>query len=185
MLTQLTPPGEEPLALADLKFFLRVSGEESDTLIADMARAAREHVEAMTGLALITQSWRLVLDRWSDKPIALLRPPVQAISEVSVLDGSGTWQVLEEGDYTLAQDHPARLILNTVAPGPAVPVGGIRIDFTAGFGAADDVPDTLKQAIRLLTAHYHERRQPYAETRIEAVPASVGSLLAPWREVRL
>ena len=188
-LTLITGPAGEPLSLAELKAYLRVSGESEDTLIGEIAIAARRHVEALTGLALVTQSWRLTLDQWpsgmgAQKPVALARPPVQAVTGVSIHDGDD-WQAMDEDAYTLVPGHPARLLLERIPPRPAPAAGGIRIDFTAGFGNAASVPQSLKQAIRYLAAHYHERRTPHAETRIEAVPDTVAALLAPWREVRL
>ena len=184
-LTLITAPAGEPLTLAEIKFFLRVAHDTDDSLIADLAEAARCQVEAVTGLALMTQGWRLTLDRWPEEPVALLRPPVQAVTGISVQHADGSWGELDEGDYALIPGYPARVLLKARPSSPGVAAGGIRIDFTAGFGDADAVPGTLKQAVRLLAAHYHEHRTPATERRVTTMPNSVGALLAPWREVRL
>jgi len=60
----LTPPAAEPVTLADAKAWLRVEHDDDDDVIAALIAGARSHVEAQTRRALITQSWRLVLDRW-------------------------------------------------------------------------------------------------------------------------
>ncbi|GGD09169.1 head-tail connector protein [Aquisalinus flavus] len=184
-LTLITAPVGEPLTLAEIKFFLRVAHDTDDSLITDLAEAARGQVEAVTGLALMTQGWRLTLDRWPTEPVTLLRPPVQSVTSVSVQGTDGIWTELDEGDYALIPGYPARVLLKAPPPSPGIAAGGIRIDFTAGFGDADAVPGTLKQAMRLLTAHYHEHRTPASERRVTTLPNSVGALLAPWREVRL
>ncbi|NHK29580.1 hypothetical protein FF098_016860 [Parvularcula flava] len=184
-LTLITAPAGEPLTLAEIKFFLRVAHDTDDNLIADLAEAARGQVEAVTGLALITQGWRLTLDSWPEEPIALLRPPVQAITAISVQGIDGVWTELDQGDYALIPGYPARVLLKAPPPTPGIAAGGIRIDFTAGFGDADAVPGTLKQAVRLLAAHYHEHRTPASERRVTTMPNSAGALLAPLREVRL
>jgi uncharacterized phiE125 gp8 family phage protein len=61
----LDPPASEPLSLAEAKNYLRVEHGADDALIAAMIAAARIQVESLTRRALVTQSWRIVLDRWS------------------------------------------------------------------------------------------------------------------------
>jgi uncharacterized phiE125 gp8 family phage protein len=75
----LTPPLVEPLSLAEAKAFLRLETAEDDPLIAAFISAARLHVETQTGLALVTQSWRMVLDCWPANGRIAARPaPLQA-----------------------------------------------------------------------------------------------------------
>lgn len=62
----VTAPAAEPLSLADAKAFLRVEHGDDDAIIASLIVAARNHIEALTRCVLITQTWRLVLDRWPD-----------------------------------------------------------------------------------------------------------------------
>src|SRR5690242_18760477 len=54
-------PGEEPVSLAEAKAFARIDGSDEDALVGALIAAARLHVESLTGRALITQTWRLVL----------------------------------------------------------------------------------------------------------------------------
>jgi uncharacterized phiE125 gp8 family phage protein len=64
---------EEPLSLADAKLFLHIDHTVDDTLISDLIRAARKHVETVTGKRLVTQIWRLVLDQWPEDGVMKLR----------------------------------------------------------------------------------------------------------------
>jgi len=57
-------PAVEPVTLSEVKAHLRIDGTSEDDLLGGLVRAARQDVERSTGLALIDQSWRLVLDRW-------------------------------------------------------------------------------------------------------------------------
>ena len=57
-------PAAEPVTVAEVKSHLRLQHASEDDLIAGLIRAAREEVERATGMALIDQTWRLVLDRW-------------------------------------------------------------------------------------------------------------------------
>ena len=66
-------PDVEPVTLADAKAALRIDHSSEDDLISSLIRAAREEVEATTGLAMIDQDWRLVLDGIPPNRLVLLR----------------------------------------------------------------------------------------------------------------
>ena len=72
VMTRISAPAAEPVTLAEAKAHLRVVDAVEDTLISGLIKAAREEVEAATGLALISQNWRLYLDCWP--PSGLVRP---------------------------------------------------------------------------------------------------------------
>lgn len=57
-------PAIEPISLNDAKNYLRVDHAADDALITSMISAARIQVESRTRRALMTQTWRVVLDRW-------------------------------------------------------------------------------------------------------------------------
>ena len=87
----LTPPAAEPVTLADAKAYLRVAIGDDDAVIAALIAAARSHIEAQTRRALITQTWRLVLDCWPiDGHIAVVPVPLRQVTAARVyrLDGS-------------------------------------------------------------------------------------------------
>lgn len=60
----LQAAGKEPVTLADAKAHMRVEISDDDALITGLVVAARERVELLTGRKLITQKWRLYLDRF-------------------------------------------------------------------------------------------------------------------------
>lgn len=182
-LTLIAPPSAEPLSLDEAKAHLRIDTGTEDTLIGVLITAARHAVEVRTGRALITQGWRWVLDETPAAPLVLARQPVQTIDAVSVRDAAGEWVSLVEGAWRLIEGEPMRIA-------PAGPwgygrAGGVRIDFTAGYGDAAAVPEDLKQAVRLLVAHFYEQRERVGTDRAYAVPDSVDALLAPYRRVSL
>src|SRR3989338_876330 len=79
----VTPPGAEPISLAELKAHLRLDGAEEDALLTSLTRTAREHLERTAGLALISQGWRLHLDVWSSSgSIEIGRGPVISIDAI-------------------------------------------------------------------------------------------------------
>lgn len=183
----LTAPAAEPLSLADAKGFLRVETEEDDALIGALVTAARLHVEAQTGLALITQSWRMVLDRWPDcGRIPVWPAPLRSVTAARVYDRAGHAQTV---DIQAFVPDLATMTLAFVPWAMTLPTriaAGIEIDIVAGFGdAAADVPEPLRHAIRLLTAHWYENRGVVAAEARATVPLTVGALLVPYRRLSL
>lgn len=186
----LTPPALEPVSLADAKHFLRVEHDDDDDLIAALIAAARVHVEAQTRRALIEQTWRLVRDVWpASGRLPILPAPLIAVTAIRVFDADGAPHVLEGGDFVIdTVSAPAMLAFARGAPrAPGKLAAGIEIDIAAGYGAApEDVPEPLRQAIRMLVAHWYENRGVIAASgEVASMPASVSSLIAPFRVLSL
>ncbi|MDP2124700.1 MAG: head-tail connector protein [Parvibaculum sp.] len=180
----LSGPAEEPVTLADARAQLRLDGTEENALVEALIAAARATLEAETRRAFVTQSWRLTLDAWPHGAVMLPLAPVQSVTAVAVADAAGAMTALDAGLYetALAGDAP-RLAPTGAWPQPATRLAGIEIDFTAGYGAAADVPPPLKQALLLLVAHWFEHREPMgAGTEL---PRMITALVAPYRRLRL
>ena len=185
----LNGPAVEPLTLAEAKAFLRVEHDDDDNIISALIAGARIHVEAQTRRALITQSWRLVRDAWpADGRIAVTPVPLASVTAARVYKDDGTTQDVDPQAFVVdAAAAPALLAFAPWAlPQPARTVGGIEIDIEAGFGdAASDVPEPLRQAIRLLVAHWYENRSLVADHAGAKLPATVTALMAPYQVLSL
>lgn len=186
----LAGPAEEPVTLAEAKAWLKVDGADEDALIATLITAARLHLESVTGRALVTQSWRLVLDCWPAGGVVRLPiAPMQTLTAIRAFDEDGDEHAIALAQF-LAESGvmPARLILPATVDGmPALRQRlGIEIDYVAGFGAADAVPQELKQALLVLVAHWFEHRDAVVIAGSGTViPIGFDRMIAPWREVRL
>ncbi len=182
------PPAGEPVTLAEAKAHLRVDTDDEDALIEGLITVAREHLERETGLALMTQGFRLALDRWPDDGVIRIeRGPVSAIETVTVYDEAGEPSLVSLDDHLLeGNSRPARLWLpETPAPGRAI--NGIEIDFIAGFGdTGADVPGTLKRAMLSHVAlMFSVRAAVSLEDQPAAMPAGYERLIAPYCRRRL
>lgn len=182
----VTGPLDEPVTLDEARAHLRLDTTDEDGLLTALLTAARTSLEAETRRAFMTQSWRLILDEWPGAMLTLPLAPVSAVTAVTMNDADGP-RVVAASLYetALEGDNPH---LGHVAgwPLPTRRVGGIAIDFTAGYGAAAAVPAPLKQAILLLAAHWFENREPVTlGERAEVLPLSVAALIAPYRRVHL
>ena len=184
-------PAVEPVTLDDAKAHMRIDGTAEDTLIGSLIVTSRLHVEAGLGLALITQSWSWFIDAWPPGP-ALKLPlrPVQSIAAVRLYDEAAASTTVAPDSYFLdGTSAPARLVRQgaLVWPKPGRIANGIEVAFTAGYGdAAADVPETIRHAILLLIAHWHEHRSPLEVGPIaQPPPDMVEQLLAPYRTMRV
>jgi uncharacterized phiE125 gp8 family phage protein len=186
----LTGPAAEPVTLAEAKLFLRVEHDDDDDLIEALIAGSRIYIEAQTHRALITQSWRLVRDAWPDNGrLAVLPVPLASIVAARTYDSGGTAHTFDTAAFTL--DKASAPAVLAFAPG-ALPVpgrgtAGIEVDITAGYGAsAASVPEPLRQAIRLLTAHWYENRGAVTlGSEAARMPLTVAALIAPYRVLSL
>ncbi|QPC87212.1 hypothetical protein GA830_11020 [Mesorhizobium sp. NBSH29] len=164
-------PGAEPVTLVEAKAHLRLDQTGEDALLTGLVRAARQEVERATGLAMINQAWRLVLDCWPESgTVLLVRHPVMEVISVTAYGADGEAALVTAGSYQVdSLSRPARIHF-TDKPDALRVMNGIEIDFIAGFGeAGTDVPDLLKRAMLLLIAHWYELR---GAVSAESQPAS-------------
>jgi uncharacterized phiE125 gp8 family phage protein len=181
----LNAPAFEPVTLEDAKAFLRVEHDDDDDTIAALIAAARIHVEAQTHRALITQSWRLTRDAWpADGRIDVRPSPLQSLDVVRVYDGDGEAAVLDLQGFIVDTANAALVFAPWSPVQPGRVAAGIELDVTCGYGDdPDDVPEPLRQAIRMMVAHWYDNRA--AAERTAMLPAGVATLVAPYREVAL
>ena len=183
-------PAAEPVTVAEAKAYLRVDGNAEDALIASLILTSRLHIETALGIALMTQSWTLVLDDWPRRgAVEIPVQPVQSIQSVRVRDRAGNVTTSPETDYILdGTSVPPRLVPAQGGwPKPSRSIAGIEIALTAGYGGGPaDVPGPIRQALLLLTAHWYEHRQPIEIGRPSTrIPDAISDLLLPYRKVRL
>jgi len=185
-----TVPGAEPVSRDEAKANCRVDGTSEDALFDIWIAAARGQVEAYTNRALITQSWRVTLDDFpcAGKWLELPKPPFASLTKIEIRQADGTYALATADDFDVLK--PAGPCAQPACLGPkpdkAWPVsewaglGRARIQFSAGYGAAADVPRELKAAILLLVADMFANREAQAD-RALTENKSVQWLLAPFR----
>ena len=166
-LTLVTPPVLEPLTLREIKRHLNLADQfvRDDVLIfQQLLPQSRRELEDYCNRALITQSWRLTLDR-PPTEVLLPRNPVQSITLVEYENADGDLvEVPNEQIRLLTDREPAVLHLAYPQPWPSDRgrnLAGIRVDYVAGYGAtAAAVPAGIKGCIlRLIETYYRFRGQ--------------------------
>jgi len=189
-LTLLQGAATEPLTLDDVKAHLRLDGEDEDALLGSLITTSRSHIEVALGMALNTQKWRWQADCWPKSGIVeLITRPLQSVERIAVRDNSGADTVIAASDYVVDTSGQQGRIARRSGrwPAPGAKLAGIEIDFWAGYGSdASDVPEAIRQALKLLVAHWYEVRNPVLIGSLAThVPDTVSELLRPYKVHRI
>jgi uncharacterized phiE125 gp8 family phage protein len=186
----LSGPAVEPITLTEAKQFIRVEHNDDDDIITALIAGARIHVETQTRRALITQSWRLTRDLWPELGcVPVLPVPLRTLDAARLYKSDGSTLAIDVAAFAVDKvATPARIaFVRDALPAPERTVAGIEIDLTCGYGnAAANVPEPLRQSIRLLLAHWYENRGLVAlGHEIAVLPQTVAALIAPYRVLAL
>jgi uncharacterized phiE125 gp8 family phage protein len=153
-------PAVEPLSLEEARFWLRLEASEEDALVQSLIKAARCAVEEATRMALIAQKWRLRLDGWpADRLIHLPLAPIMSLDSVRIISAAGVGIGVDLSHFHVEMSRAPKIFVTGSPPLPGRLREGIEIDLTAGYGTSGaNVPASLLAAMRLLIAHWYERR---------------------------
>ena len=174
-------PSETPVTLTEAKAHLRVDHSDEDTYISSLIDAAAAMIDGSgsLGRAMVTQTWA----QWVAPAPGVVRVPMGpfiALTDVSYYDTDSVLQAATLSDFEVRLDGD----FVTVQPktGKAWPTtdprkDAIRITFTAGFGAASDVPSGLKHAILLLVGLWYEHREAASDLTLKDIPKGVDALI--------
>ena len=196
-LTVTSEPSEEPVTTSEAKQHLRVDTSDDDTYIDGLITAARQHVEQYLSRALVTTEYTMTLDHFSpyiawwpvsmySSTIYLPRAPVQSVDEIRYIDDGGTQQTLASSRYRVDKTSLVARVTPAYAetwPTTRPVTNAVEIDFTAGYGAATEVPKAIKQAILLLVGTMYDpvRADVVVGFTPEQMPFTAKSLLGPYR----
>lgn len=190
-LSQTIEPFEEPVTTADLKTHLRIEHTNDDDYIAALGKAGREFAENFTERQFVTATYVYTLDNFpAGRLIVLPRPPLASVTSVKYYDTAEVLQTYANTCYNVHIDtEPGFIELDYDQTWPSTydRADAVQVTFTAGYGAAGNVPDGLKAAIHLIVANWYENREPVVTgTTAAKLPLSVEALLWSYRilEVR-
>ena len=206
----VTAPTSEPVTAQELLLHVR----EDATAFPDAlsyVKDARQEIETRSGLAFITQSWRLALDRWptggeawwdgvrdgsaaelygnAARAIELPKWPLASITSVKVFDEAST-----ETSATVATvfdvdtySRPGRLSLKRGQTWPVALRGSnaIEIVYVAGYTSAANVPLPMKRAVKQLAAFLYSHRGDDCSPDEAYTASGAESIMAQYKPARL
>ena len=143
-LTLVAAPAGEPITLDEAYKHLRLPEEEDSALISGLITAARQYFEEIDDRRLLSQTWKLTLDRFAHWNIEIPLRPLQLINSIKYIDSAGVQQTMDSADYhvDLTSFH-ARV---SPAYGKYWPVtrwqdSAVEVEFVCGYGDATTVND--------------------------------------------
>lgn len=181
----VTAPAEEPLSRAEAFAQIRGAGEREEGLVDDLISAAREYAETYTGRALVEQTWDFTFDQLASG-LVVPKGPVMSIVSVTYLDLAGVQQTLSDQAYRVVKRETGDVVilpaLGTTWPSVARAEGSVTVRAKVGYGGKDSVPRQIKQAMKLLIAHWYTNRSAVrVGNTVAEVPLGVEALLFPFR----
>lgn len=201
-----TPPASEPVTISDFEAQkkLTLDGSEYDKVTGFLV-AAREACEAFTRRAFIAQTWVASFDAMNGvsgndfwmldgvncqtvlmipRVIELPRPPLVSVDSIEYYsDGSDTPTTFPSSLYQVSMiGNRGRVMLRTgsVWPSGLRPMDSIVITYTCGYGTANEVPQSIKEAIVELAAHWYENREGQPAPNAGGAILSLGANHAYW-----
>jgi hypothetical protein len=206
----VTAPTSEPVTAAELLLHVREDATNFPDALSYI-KDARQEIENRSGLAFITQSWRLSLDRWPTggeswwdgvrdgssaelygnavRAIALPKWPLASITSVKVYDEAST-----ETSVTVATffdvdtySRPGRLSLKRGQTWPVAlrSSNAIEIVYVAGYTFSLNVPLPMKRAVKQLAAYNYSHRGDDCSPDEAYTASGAESLMAQYKPARI
>lgn len=153
-----TPPDEEPVTLAEMRAHLGITqatDTSRDSIITSRIISARQWAEHFTRTAFITQTW---VGYGADFPLCSclgLKAPLQSITGINYLDDSGIQQALDPSRYHI--DTVSASIMPAWEqswPTVRVQANSLQIVYVCGYGDAEAVPESIKEAIKFIVGQW-------------------------------
>lgn len=177
----ISAPIEDPVTVEEMREYLRVDGEEFDTTIENLIKAAREAAQDYQNRAFYTQTWELSFDSFPIMPVKIPRPPLQNILSVKLFDSKGNEHIMDLNDFVIdKRAEPGRITFKHGKSWPNIelqPIDAVVIRFTAGHDNINNLPSTVKLAYMVFVTHRFEN--PGSKD----IPAAFYSLLKPERVI--
>ncbi len=183
----VTKPATTAVDLEEIKMHCRVDLDDEDTYLEGLVLSATEDVEQVTGRKLITQTWKLLFNEWpGGAEIILPFGECVSVSSIKYIDVDGVEATWDEENYIVDTDSvPGRVVIGydkSWPSGQLYSVNPIVVEFVTGYGAAVDVPEKIKHAIKMIVKHWHENREPVlVGASVANIPLTVDRLLWPFR----
>lgn len=187
-LVLITDPATKVVTVDEIKDHLRIDTTDEDTLLGLYIDAATEMAENYCGRHFIEHTYKLYFDTETHRA-SLYFPDCTLVSSDAVLTKYVEWKVTDwettfysDDAYLESFSNPSIVRLSKGFGSFGYPANGdgdlFWFNFKTGFGAAaSDVPQAIKQAIKLIVADMYYFR----EDRKRSFPMASEILLQPYK----
>lgn len=206
----VTAPAREPVTATELRLHLRTNDDDLPDA-ESYVRDARQEIENRTGLAFLTQTWRLALDRWptggeawwdgvrdgsiaelygnAQRSIALPKWPLQSITSVTVYDEASNASAVTVANIFDVDlySRPGRMSLRKGQTWPVALRGSnaIEIVYVAGYTTAPNVPAPMARAVKQLASYLYSHRGDDCDPKEAYEASGAASIMASFSPARI
>lgn len=198
----ITPPTVPAIDRDRLKAFLRIDNTNDDTLLDEFISDAADLLEGETGLTLSPTTFLETRDVFPLVPnvirqinvleipevlhnglasdnMQLMMLPVSSVTSVQYYDENGVLQTLDPSIYIVDTNY-GRIACQygQVWPATRPIINAVQITYVAGYADATKMPRVVRQAMRMLIAHWWEHREACAEMDVKPVPRGFNDICA-------
>jgi len=203
---ELVTPATTPLVtVAEMKAHGRLDTiPEGDDFMEALVEAATARAQDITRRAFLTEAWRLTMDNWPGAAVdewwngvregipstfeatsfLIRKAPFLAVEAVWTVDEGGAETEWSSSNYFVTTEAGFGRVAKRqgeiwplIVP-PVRSVGGIRIQFTAGYGTdPTDVPAPIRQAVKMIAQHLYENREA------QEIPNAAAMILSRYKVI--
>jgi len=170
------PAATEPLTSDEVKLWAKIETDDDHAIVNRLITSARERAEEITGRALVSQSWKLFLDRFptgvrdysaparcgngqSAFAIEIPVPPLLGITSVKYYDTSNALTTMSSSLYEVDGDGsiaPAVLpAVGTSWPSTYARANAVIVEWTAGYATVPSC--VIEWMLRIIADAYANR----------------------------
>lgn len=172
---------DDPVTLAEAKAHLNETRSSEDELIERLITIATESLQQQHWTQFVDAVFGQSFDQFDDV-LWLARNPVNLVSTVKYHDTDGTLTTLDSSLWTQESRHGRGLVRpaynQTWPSGVRAFPDSVNVNFTAGYGAQTQVPESIKQAILLMVADLYMFRESTMPNRFVTIPRAVDMLMS-------
>jgi len=177
----------KPVSLDEIKSHLNLEVDftSDDELLEAMIDAAVDYAENFTRRALLTQTIEAKYDSFPNC-FELERPPLASVTSIQYIDTDGATQTLSASNYTVdTTSTPGRVVeaYGETWPSTRDIINAVTVTYVAGDTSAENVPNQIKQAIKILVGDWYKDRESYivAVSNVNELPHTAKILLRPYQ----
>ena len=160
----VTPAASHPISLTEVKEQLRLPSAYTteDNALSWFIQAATAVAERETNRALLTQTWKLTLDKFPLNAIICSKSPLISVTSITYIDPDGATQTWDSDEYIVDnQREPWRI---TPAWGYSFPltqnrINAVTVTFTSGYASSSVVPANILHGMRLVIGDMYKNRE--------------------------
>ena len=184
LITVTTEPVGAVVENSKLLAHARLATEDDNDWFADALSSVTQQVEHIANISLLKRTLTIKYDTLDDELI-LPSSPLYSLDSVKYYDSNQVEQTLASTIYEVGYKNRIPRIRRKYNQTWPVVLGhpdSVTVVAKFGHATAEDVPESIKHAIRLLVTAYWENRGEFVsqENEFKLLPMGVQHLLAPY-----